>query len=1061
MPVFTAIAAFVTEAVIAAGASAFWGAVAGFAARTVLTIGLTKLIANRTGSSAAGTQDSGARVQLPPASNNKLPVVYGSAYIAPVITDAKISEDQKTMWYVCALSEVTNYGADTFTFGDIYWGGNKCIFGDLGDTGKVTSFEINSTPTTYDDKINGKIWIYRFPNGSSSGIDTGVSNAITLLSDSAIPSDERWNQGIYTANGQSASMTNTAFIVVKVIFDRDAGTTGLGQLNVQLTNSRTRPGDVIAEYLVNDVYGCAVPANRINYMSISILNDYSDELITYNNNGSPATQPRYRINGPVNTGDNCLNNLQQLVDCCDSWLQYSELTGEWTVVINKPYSWDGTTIGDLYDVTNYNLVGGINLNPIDLNGSYNQLEVQFPDSQANDQTNYDRIDLVDYVPGVISPNEPQNLLTVQFNQVNNYIQAVYLGLRRMLQSREDLTIDFFLDYSGIQLQAGDVIRIPFEPYGWDTLNGGYGKLFRVSQVQEAKVTDGSLGARITAFEYNDTVYVDDPIDNFVPSTNTGLKDPNVIGTPDAPTVVLDLANTMNSMNITGTVPSPGLVLYMDFNYGNTSNSQQHQFYTRVNNANGLPLTANSNVSINSTDLPAGNLYFSVTARNHSVGVRSNSSSIVVWPGNGVSTYDVANNTGGIANTNIKDNTILSNNIANNTILSNNIANNTILSNNIANNTILANNVANFTLTSNTMSNTGVTAGSYTTVNITVDDAGRVTSASNGTPGISGVTVQGNSNTVVNTATTLNFTGNAVTVSNVGNVATMTITKANVGVDVARAGTTIVTGATELNFSANFTVTSTGTTANIDVSGGTTGWPLKLLNTRGFITGSGPSPYLNAFTYSGRNRSMYIPGLTAWDANRSVISYTQGTGDWDPFFQSTSSTANDFLTNSSGPLDPNLARFQQIGTFTSPGILQTTDGLHGWVEVLGQGGYSDTGNYQYQCTGSVQLVANTDCNVQIGGAASYWYPNAYYLGSFLDWTTVQTIQLVANRPQMVNFNFYASGKHLSDESGTYANITVQGLTAVVKNPNSGVDIYVTQGEGLFYTNSVNGVIYVNA
>jgi hypothetical protein len=133
--------------------------------------------------------------------------------------------------------------------------GKKVIFGDLGDTGKVTSMETNSNPIQIDNQVNGKIYIWRFPNGSSSGIDTGASNAITIMSDSStgggIPDGERWDGGsspstsIYTSNGQSATMTDTAFMIVRVEFNQDAGTTGLGALNIELTNSIEKPGEVI------------------------------------------------------------------------------------------------------------------------------------------------------------------------------------------------------------------------------------------------------------------------------------------------------------------------------------------------------------------------------------------------------------------------------------------------------------------------------------------------------------------------------------------------------------------------------------------------------------------------------------------------------------------------------------------------------------------------------------------------------------------------------------------------------------------------------------------------
>ena len=77
------------------------------------------------------------------------------------------------------------------------------------------------------------------------------------------------------------------------------------------------------------------------------------------------------------------------------------------------------------------------------------------------------LNLIDYQPGLLSPNEPANRLTIQYMQVNNYVQAVYLGVRRLLQNREDLTISFTLDYSGIQLLAGDVIKVTLEQYNWD------------------------------------------------------------------------------------------------------------------------------------------------------------------------------------------------------------------------------------------------------------------------------------------------------------------------------------------------------------------------------------------------------------------------------------------------------------------------------------------------------------------------------------------------------------------------------------------------------------------
>jgi hypothetical protein len=376
------------------------------------------------------------------------------------------------------------------------------------------------------------------------------------------------------------------------------------------------------------------------------LNTYSDELITYVPvGGGSATQPRYRIDGPVNTGDNCLANLQQLADSCDSWLQYSELTGKWTIVMNKPYS---GVLGDLYSVDSSVLIGGIDINPLDLNQTYNSLEVQYPNANINDQTDYKVVDLTTsgtawYDPSLLSPNEPNNRLVVQYPQINNYVRAVYLGVRRLLQSREDLTINCNLDYSGIQVVAGDVVRVTLAEYGWTD------KLFRVSQVQETKTTEGFLGARIVAFEYNATVYADNALDDFIPEANTGLKDPNIFDQPTAPVVTLaPVANgAINYYSVSSNVPAVGTTLYMDFNIGNSSNVQTHKSYSSVQVGDGTPYTAGTTITINVADSSPGTYYWSSTARNDFAGRQSNSSAAFVWAGPSVTTFDSTSNTGGV------------------------------------------------------------------------------------------------------------------------------------------------------------------------------------------------------------------------------------------------------------------------------------------------------------------------------------------------------------------------------------------------------------------------------
>jgi hypothetical protein len=262
--------------------------------------------------------------------------------------------------------------------------------------------------------------------------------------------------------------------------------------------------------------------------------------------------------------------------------------------------------------------------------------------------------------------------------VNNAVQAKYLAARRIFQSREDLVISFRTDYSGIQVEAGDVIRVYHETYGWDADNGfPDGKLFRVSEVIEEKDSNGNLFASFRAFEYNATVYADDPVQDFVPAFNTGLKDPNIISPPCDPVVTsfTDTDGLITGFEVESCVPEEGLVLYMDFNYGNNSNVLTHLLYRTLQQSNGTPFTnspdiANGNVTsvvVDVNDLPAGNIYWSVTARNNTAGRRSGNSIQFNWAGANIQPYDPNTGNGGIIGNQVQANTISFNNLSNNFI----------------------------------------------------------------------------------------------------------------------------------------------------------------------------------------------------------------------------------------------------------------------------------------------------------------------------------------------------------------------------------------------------------
>jgi hypothetical protein len=113
MPVFTAIAA----AVVAwAGITGIAATILTFVGATALAMVTSRLINGSPGGGGSGSSSvsQGTRVQLAPEPNNKLPVIYGTVYTPGMLIDAYITNENKSMYYVYAISETTNQQA-TFT----------------------------------------------------------------------------------------------------------------------------------------------------------------------------------------------------------------------------------------------------------------------------------------------------------------------------------------------------------------------------------------------------------------------------------------------------------------------------------------------------------------------------------------------------------------------------------------------------------------------------------------------------------------------------------------------------------------------------------------------------------------------------------------------------------------------------------------------------------------------------------------------------------------------------------------------------------------------------------
>lgn len=535
----------------------------------------------------------GNRQQVPPATDNKLPVVYGTAFVGGTITDLSISSNNQELYYVLSICEVTSTNdgqtPDTISFGDVYYGGKKVIFAS-STSPDVTGLLDESTGIT-DTTVAGKIQIFLYRNGSNQVI-RGSQTAIQVMQASGL---------VYTWNSTKL-MTNCAFAILHLSYSQSANIRGIETTKFQVTNSRTNTGDCFYDYLINTRYGCAIESNQINVTSLNALTTYSNGLFAYTNSaGNPATQARFKFNGTLDTNRTVMQNLQDMASCCDCLIKYNEITAQWGVIVQSP------TYTAVMDINDSNMISAIQITPMDIASSYNVIEVKFPDVRNQDAFNSSTFDLAVLDPALLYPNEPVNKMSISLPLTNNSITAQYIANRMLKGGREDLQVQVSVNFVGIQLDAGDIVTVTNANYGW------VAKPFRINKIVQQFNDDGAISVQLNMSEYNAAVFNDVSVTEFQPAPNTGIGDPTFFGTVPAVVVVDVFPTALNPyFTVRVTTATSGITQYAEVWYSAFANPLQEQMYfagTSEVQSNGTPWTTSFQLPlITLNNIPAGNWY---------------------------------------------------------------------------------------------------------------------------------------------------------------------------------------------------------------------------------------------------------------------------------------------------------------------------------------------------------------------------------------------------------------------------------------------------------------------
>ena len=205
-----------------------------------------------------------------------------------------------------------------------------------------------------------------------------------------------------------------------------------------------------------------------------------------------SSVPRIQINGAIDTSQTVLSNINAIATNSQSWVTWDTTIAKWRIIANAPaatntaYTFDDTTI-----------IGGISVTGTPLEKMYNAAEITFNNDELRDDIDSLGIRLPE---DQRYPNESENAVNLNYTLINNPIHAQLLGSIELLQSRLDKIITFTTDFSSSGLTAGEVIRVNAPIYGYSN------KLFRVTTIEESDEDDGGILFRITAIEYNSSVY---------------------------------------------------------------------------------------------------------------------------------------------------------------------------------------------------------------------------------------------------------------------------------------------------------------------------------------------------------------------------------------------------------------------------------------------------------------------------------------------------------------------------------------------------------------------------
>ena len=469
-----------------------------------------------------------------PASTRK--IIYGKARIGGTIVFFNTSdENQQFLHMVIAVA-----GHEVESIEEIYFGERKIwsytdgYFNPDGESGQSDSYNSGGT---------GKEIALVSPNlGDQTTVDSNIFNSAVGFTDNHILRDTAYvyvrlrNQtNVLTMEKYYPSgVPNISFVVKGAkVYDPRTDTTAYSD----------NPALILNDYLTNERYGLGEDSSNIDQTALIAAANYCDQLIDIDEETPATQQKRFTCNGVLDTGTMFQSNIEDILSSMMGTLNYSD--GKYFI---NPYK-DVTPHADA--ITDSMLVSPLNVSTKRSRQSlFNAVKGKFVSEEHNyivsdypyqadftpatqlvlgktyyitkvGDTNWTDIGASSAAVGVIFTKDSTTatgtgeasefiandgeLLSLDLNlpMTTNNVMAQRIAKLTMLKSRQQMTISFQLNMSGLKYKVGDNINVVHERFSWTS---AVPKRFEITKLTMLPDPDRGLIVEIEAVENNSSAY---------------------------------------------------------------------------------------------------------------------------------------------------------------------------------------------------------------------------------------------------------------------------------------------------------------------------------------------------------------------------------------------------------------------------------------------------------------------------------------------------------------------------------------------------------------------------